>query len=108
MLNRSEHLLTVLAEEAGEVVQAVSKAIRFGLDETYEKKQEGTNAERLAKELADLAAVVDALVEEGVWSYRPYESVADKRAKREKLEHWMRYSDSLGLLSRPAVDPERR
>jgi hypothetical protein len=33
-MTREQHLLTILAEECGEVVQRASKAIRFGLDES--------------------------------------------------------------------------
>lgn len=50
-------VLTMLAEEAGEVVQAVAKILRHGL---YEKHPDGgpTNVEHLRRELIDMSAVL--------------------------------------------------
>jgi len=53
-----EHLLTCLAEECSEVVQRITKALRFGLDEV-QPGQEFTNSQRIGQELIDVAAVLE-------------------------------------------------
>jgi len=50
-----EHLLICLAEECSEVVQRITKALRFGLDEV-QPGQEFTNSQRIGQELIDVAA----------------------------------------------------
>jgi hypothetical protein len=46
-MNRTEHLLVCLAEECGEVIQSVGKALRFGLDHGYSDRTT-TNAQDIA------------------------------------------------------------
>lgn len=60
-MNRTEHLLWVLAEECAEVAQRASKAARFGLDEV-QPGQALTNEERLWQEMCDLCAVGEMLI----------------------------------------------
>lgn len=50
-----EHLLVCLAEECSEVVQRITKALGFGLDEV-QPGQEFTNSQRIGQELIDVAA----------------------------------------------------
>lgn len=54
-----EYLLTVLMEEAAEVIQAAAKCQRFGYD--WNEPGYGINSEYLAKEVGDLLAVINAL-----------------------------------------------
>ena len=51
-MNTTNECLVILAEECGEVIQAVSKTMRFPEDD--EK-----NRTRLAKELGDLQCMID-------------------------------------------------
>lgn len=60
--------LAMLAEECGEVIQAVGKILRHGYD-SYHPDQQGvaphlrfTNRQALGKELCDLMAVADAVI----------------------------------------------
>jgi len=89
-MNRTDHLLTILDEECHEVGQRTTKALRFGLDEVQEG-QSMTNAERIMVEMADLIAVYDML--ELPWP-------GDDRiaAKKERVEHFLEYSKSIGRL----------
>ena len=57
-LTRDE-LLVLLIEECGEVIQAATKCLRFGWDESW--SDYGVNHEALAKECGQLQGVVDAL-----------------------------------------------
>jgi NTP pyrophosphatase (non-canonical NTP hydrolase) len=96
-MNRTEHLLTCLAEECAEVAQRVSKALRFGLDEV-QSGQNFSNAERIVAELEDLAAVANILASEGaVRSVRLTASIVDR--KREKIERFMAISREQGVLA---------
>ena len=63
-MNKTEHLLACLAEECAEVQHAVAKALRFGLDDGY-LGAASTNAQDIAREFADVLAVVEMLEEDG-------------------------------------------
>jgi len=58
------NLLYILGEECSEVVQAISKANRFGFDTKFESNL--TNAEKISYEIADLVAVYEMLVEHNI------------------------------------------
>lgn len=60
-----EHLLVCLSEECAEVIQAVSKALRFGLDDGYPDR-ETDNRTDIENEIVDVLAVVTMLDEIGV------------------------------------------
>lgn len=71
-----EELMTVLAEECAEVVQACCKIKRFGLD--------GNNLQELAKELGDLQCMIEMCHDADLISYSEIEEQV--QAKREKLK----------------------
>ena len=64
-MTRLEELLVILQEECAEVIQAVSKCRRFGIDNMYTKGS-GTQRENLTKELGDLQCMIDLCIEHGV------------------------------------------
>ena len=53
-MNRNEEIMTILQEECAEVIQAVSKVKRFGLE---------GNVEDLKKELCDLQCMINLMSE---------------------------------------------
>lgn len=89
MLNKTEHLLVILGEEAAEVAHRTAKALRFGLTDIDPVRKE-TARRVLERELADLMAVAEILGLE----IRD----EDKTAKREKLEKYMAYARKVGTL----------
>ncbi len=99
-MNRTDHLLIRLAEECGEVVQRVSKALVFGLAE----KQEGqllTNEQRLKGEVTDLIALLYMLTEEGLDVMPILLNVGDTlaiAAKKARVEKYLEYSRKQGRL----------
>lgn len=94
-MTRTEHLLTILAEECNEVAHRCTKALRFGLEE-IQPGQDFTNARRIVEELSDLFAAVDMLHEEKALPHWPRASrVAEKKTK---VEHYLTLSASLGTL----------
>ena len=95
-VNRTEYLLACLAEEAVEVAQRATKAMRFGCDEV-QPGQELSNTQRIRQELSDLIAVAEMLEEAGV-PVLPLEVDAIDR-KKAKVAAFMEYSRSCGTLS---------
>lgn len=80
-----EEVMDILQEECSEVIQAVSKISRFGID-NYKPGKPKTNREHLEEELGDLLAMIDILLENNVVSMDNLEIA--KHAKIEKLKKW--------------------
>lgn len=85
MDKQTKEVMDILQEECAEVIQAVSKISRFGLD-NYKPGKPKTNREHLEEELGDLQAMVDILQELDIVSFANIEKAAE--AKREKLKIW--------------------
>lgn len=78
--------LVILQEECAEVIVEVSKIFRFGPDQCMAGSDE-TNLQRLEKELGDLQAMIQLLVEQDVGV--TYEGINEGRlSKLEKLKTW--------------------
>jgi NTP pyrophosphatase (non-canonical NTP hydrolase) len=85
MNNKLHEIMNILSEECAEVIQAVSKCHRFGLD-NYKPGKPLTNAQHLEGEIGDLLAMVDLLKSMNVVSQEGLD--AAKAAKIEKLKTW--------------------
>jgi NTP pyrophosphatase (non-canonical NTP hydrolase) len=85
MYSKEKEAMDILQEECGEVIVAVSKISRFGLDNLKPGKPK-TNREHLEEELGDLYAMIEILQELDVVSWANIEKAAE--AKREKLKQW--------------------
>jgi NTP pyrophosphatase (non-canonical NTP hydrolase) len=86
MNDDTKEILTILQEECAEVIVEVSKCFRFGPDQMMEG-MDVTNMERLQKEIGDLQAMIELLVDNkvGVTTQGLKEA---KKAKFEKLKQW--------------------
>ena len=93
-MNRTEHLLMILAEECAEVAQRVSKALRFGLDEV-QPGQQLTNEQRIWGEMNDLAGVGEMLIAARGAGGFCRDAV---EAKKAKVERYLSYSAECGTL----------
>lgn len=82
---KEKEVMDILQEECAEVIQAVSKVSRFGIDNVKPGKPK-TNREHLEEELGDLLAMVDIMLEQGIVSCGNLEVA--KKAKIEKLKKW--------------------
>jgi NTP pyrophosphatase (non-canonical NTP hydrolase) len=80
-MNRNEEIMTILQEECAEVIQAVSKVKRFGLE---------GNVEDLKKELCDLQCMINLMEEFNVVSYVSGTRFDQIQEKREKLKKFSR------------------
>jgi len=94
-MNTQEYLLNCLAEEAAEVIQAISKIQRFGLDSDYADGV--SNLEALRKEVADFNSTIDALVDNGFPDILQYPMQWENQ-KRTKIDRYMQVSRDMGLL----------
>jgi NTP pyrophosphatase (non-canonical NTP hydrolase) len=77
--------MDILQEECAEVIQAVSKCRRFGLNNIKPSKDR-TNLECLEEEIGDLMAMIDILVDKNILLWDNLELA--KTAKKEKLKKW--------------------
>ena len=87
---QTKEVMDILQEECAEVIQAISKISRFGLDNLKPGKPK-TNREHLEEELGDLYAMIEILQELDVVSWTNIELAAS--AKREKLKKWSNIFD---------------
>ena len=75
----------ILIEECAEVIQAVSKVKRFGIDSEIGVFDE-TNRDRLEQEIGDVLTMIDLLYVKGIISN---ENVLEaQKRKIEKLKLW--------------------
>lgn len=82
---RQQEILNITSEECAEVIQAISKIGRFGLDAAKPGKPK-TNREHLEEELGDLVAMITLLEMNGMVSWSNIERA--KLNKFEKLKRW--------------------
>jgi NTP pyrophosphatase (non-canonical NTP hydrolase) len=85
MTEDNNEVMDIAQEECAEVIQAISKIRRFGMDNAKPGKDQ-TNREHLEEELGDVLAMVDILLINGVVSWAHLHKA--KRAKIEKLKTW--------------------
>ena len=94
-MTRTQHLIVILGEEGVEVSQRTTKALRFGIDE-IQPEQPLNNASRIMQEMADMIGVYEMLQSEGVLPPVNRDMI---EAKKIKVENFLKYSESLGLVS---------
>ena len=83
--NKTEELLDILQEECAEVIQAISKCRRFGMENEYIKGT-GTQREHLVQELGDVRLLIELLHANQL--YTEEEIRAAERNKQIKLSKW--------------------
>ena len=87
MNNELKEILSIVQEECAEVIVEVSKCMRFGPDQILQGTDE-TNMQRLQKEIGDLQAMIELLVDQKVGV-----SLKDiNKAKRKKFQKLKTYS----------------
>lgn len=76
-------VLLILQEECAEVIQAISKVFRFGIDDEYKGQ---TNREHLEEEIGDLMCMIDLLISNEIISESAV--MTAKYEKINKLKTW--------------------
>lgn len=82
---KNKEVLDILQEECAEVIVAISKISRFGLDNIKPGKPK-TNREHLAEELGDLQAMIDLCIKFNLVGSEQISIAADN--KIAKLKKW--------------------
>ena len=76
-MKAEDELMVITAEECGELIQVVSKILRFGASRK--------NTDMLVEELGDVQCMIDLIVERGYVSKEAIEKrVIEKRQKLKK------------------------
>lgn len=95
-MNRTQHLLSKLAEECAEVAQIAIKTALFGMDDIWDSFTI-TNRQRIHAELNDLMSIIDMLNNEAGLSFTRDEN--DISLKKERVNFFAEYSKKRGLLN---------
>jgi hypothetical protein len=90
-MNKIEEALGILQEECAEVIVEVSKIRRFGIDTVHYKEGIPHN-KMLEREVGDVLAMIDILIEQNVLSILDLNKA--KIAKKEKLKQWSSIFDT--------------
>jgi NTP pyrophosphatase (non-canonical NTP hydrolase) len=80
-----KEVMDILQEECAEVIQAVSKISRFGID-NFKPGKPKTNREHLEEEIGDMMAMIDIMLEQGIVRADQLEEA--KQNKKYKLKKW--------------------
>ena len=90
-MSKVNEILEILQEECAEVIQAISKVKRFGMDNVY-LKGEGTQREQLVQELGDVTLLIELLQSHNVFT--ELELRTAQLHKSKKLAKWSKiYED---------------
>lgn len=84
--------LTLLMEECAEVQQIIGKVLRFGYESINPLvPEEGTNRDRLERELGDLSLIITMM---GDNEDIKYKNLQDRAAqKRKKIQKFLRHNE---------------
>jgi NTP pyrophosphatase (non-canonical NTP hydrolase) len=85
MNENNNEVMDIAQEECAEVIQAISKIRRFGIDNA-KPGTEYSNRAHLEEELGDVLAMIDILMINNIVSWANLHRA--KRAKIEKLKKW--------------------
>lgn len=89
--SKVNEILDILQEECAEVIQAISKCRRFGIDNTYSKGT-GTQREHLVQELGDVTLLIELLQAHQVFTEQELHEAQLRKA--QKLNKWSKiYED---------------
>ena len=85
MTTQHQEVMDILQEECAEVIQAISKVRRFGIDEIHLKNGH-SNRVHLTEEVGDLLCMIQLMMETGILIEKEvYDAAFQKRAK---LQQW--------------------
>ena len=94
-MTETEYVLTCIMEEAAELQQVCSKAIRFGLKSCHPQQPGINNIELVARELDDLNAVASILRDMKLLRDPKLPRMVDKI---EMVKYWANFSRREGIL----------
>ena len=87
--DKVQEILDITQEECAEVIQAISKCRRFGLDNSH--KSGLTQRENLTQEIGDILCMIDLIMAHGIVDHTKVQQA--KQAKTVKLAKWSNIFD---------------
>jgi NTP pyrophosphatase (non-canonical NTP hydrolase) len=85
MNDKQKEVMLIAQEECAEVIQAISKVFRFGMDDVHPTTNK-SNRDSLEEEVGDLLCMIELLQEHGIVNST---SVLNANVrKRNKLKKW--------------------
>ena len=85
MNDKQKEVMLIAQEECAEVIQAISKVFRFGMDDVHPTTNK-SNLDSLEEEVGDLLCMIELLQEHGIVNST---SVLNANVrKRNKLKKW--------------------
>lgn len=98
-MNRLEHLLATLSEEASEIIQEAHKCQRFGIHNHFEGRP---NGDYLLTETIQLLTVLEMVLEEaGFVPDETFDIDAIAQQKRDKVEKYMHLAETIWSTVEP-------
>lgn len=100
-MTRDEYLLIHLSEECAELQKAISKALRFGLENHHPKKSiTETNEQAILEEYTDVLAAFQILIEnEVIYPFLDSDFVEARIYEKKKhFAKFMKLSEELGII----------
>ncbi len=96
-MNKTEFILTSLAEEGAEITQAATKIIKFG---SFSKNPDTgiSNMAQLISEMADAMAVFEMYYDTTTDDFKESFDLA-KRRKKNKMNHFYNICKTLGTVT---------
>lgn len=98
-MTSNEQLMLIVMEECAELQQAISKALRFGVDGCNPETPHITNEYNINLEYQQLTAVMEMLVEKGIITeFDKSTNSMIKENKKEKVKYYQSISENLNLI----------
>ena len=94
-----ENDFVVAIEECGELIEALSKAMRFGLDNHHPDKPQETNAQAILKEYYHLQEMIEQIIVGHQIGISEEHIKAIKERKRQAVKKYLQVSINEGRIS---------
>lgn len=99
-MNNTENLMIIAMEEASEIQQAMSKALRFGIDSSCAQDSTKSNAMQIMTEYYQLQAMIDELQKCKILPYLNQDAINTiKDNKITKVKYYNEESKKAGRLN---------
>jgi NTP pyrophosphatase (non-canonical NTP hydrolase) len=85
MSDKQKEIMLIAQEECAEVIQAISKVFRFGMNDVHPTTMK-SNKDSLEEEVGDLMCMIELMQQYGIIS--PTNVINANVSKRNKLKKW--------------------
>ncbi len=96
MDDKQKEIMLIAQEECAEVVQAISKVFRFGMDDVHPTTMK-SNKDSLEEEVGDLMCMIELMQEYGIINASNVLNANVK--KRNKLKQWSNIFEDVNYMN---------